>query len=1005
MFKKLLTLAILSLALTACTQKDFGSFGAFGDPFISLQVGSSPSNGYILQTDGTDSTWVDSGSISSAFSSNWQFSGTDAITPSTTVGLIVNASSTINSNFRINGITTTTDSVYIEGSRNNPQLIVKEFSGQTTNLIEVQNASGVNLFDIESNGQVDIVHTATGANEEALEIDCFANGFGDTKCLDIVFKTGAIATGDDEVAMLVDLNASGATGGDVFAKAVLGTESSANLYGALYGATINPFIQLSGTFGNMDSCATTAGGNVLASCISAASDVTLFASDNNTLTIGDAAKFEEIEFLLATVASGAGIAPTFEFSTGIGTWTEFFPIDGTNGMRNNGEVVWLDSDIPTWAVGTGSEYLIRITRTRNSLTTAPVEDKIQITTVTEYSWNKDGDLKFRNATTTGNLTVGTLTSGRVTVASTAGLLADYAGLTFTPDTLTVTGQTTNANLSLIPVDTNDAILTLGISANTDYTQIIHDTDTSIAYLRNRTVDGDTYFGVTDTSLGLHYPLRLYNNNTVFNEEGADTDTRFEGDTDVNLLYLDAGNDRVGIGDATPAQLLTVGNGDLFTIDTFGNTTTTQHFNIGAPDTNTNSRGQLQVTQSTADRNALLYLAGNTDSTHVGYEFRGNTGNNDILQFRWESTLNTDFEIQTVFSNVLGTDTADRIVLQPNGGFVRVGLTATTTRATLNVVSATNNFILTVNPRQTAFAAIAGNEAFDMTSSYVDAGGAPTIGVIGAAWTDTGVNNPNIGVLGVGHARGGATVANSYGGMFSASSLFAAGTNYGVYIKTVTGGATNYGIYEESTAQNYFGGNVGIGDASPLSLFTVASGDLFQIDTSGAIQAQGGIPDMLGLQVQQGKVGHFSSVTGRAIIDASRNRWYAEFFDAQEAVCADYQVTMPRTYSSAMTLKADMSFTMSTTTSGNIMFYTQIMAVSGGDSASIETDSFATANTFATTATAGTVNYMKTITATLSNLDSLAAGDLATFRLCRDANNASDTADGRVDISLFDIYWD
>ena len=42
-----------------------------------------------------------------------------------------------------------------------------------------------------------------------------------------------------------------------------------------------------------------------------------------------------------------------------------------------------------------------------------------------------------------------------------------------------------------------------------------------------------------------------------NEQGADSDTRIEGDTNANLLFVDAGADRVGIGTASPAQLLDV----------------------------------------------------------------------------------------------------------------------------------------------------------------------------------------------------------------------------------------------------------------------------------------------------------------------------------------------------------------------------------------------------------------------------------------------------------------
>tara|TARA_R100000234_G_scaffold20769_2_gene11741 strand:+ start:7171 stop:8397 length:1227 start_codon:yes stop_codon:yes gene_type:complete len=45
--------------------------------------------------------------------------------------------------------------------------------------------------------------------------------------------------------------------------------------------------------------------------------------------------------------------------------------------------------------------------------------------------------------------------------------------------------------------------------------------------------------------------------TIFNEDGADVDFRIEGDTDTDLFYVDAGNDRVAIGNSTPATKLDV----------------------------------------------------------------------------------------------------------------------------------------------------------------------------------------------------------------------------------------------------------------------------------------------------------------------------------------------------------------------------------------------------------------------------------------------------------------
>lgn len=50
---------------------------------------------------------------------------------------------------------------------------------------------------------------------------------------------------------------------------------------------------------------------------------------------------------------------------------------------------------------------------------------------------------------------------------------------------------------------------------------------------------------------------------VWNDAGADIDQRMEGDTDVNLFYLDASTNRIGIGTATPTAKLQV-NGSFAT---------------------------------------------------------------------------------------------------------------------------------------------------------------------------------------------------------------------------------------------------------------------------------------------------------------------------------------------------------------------------------------------------------------------------------------------------------
>ncbi len=58
-------------------------------------------------------------------------------------------------------------------------------------------------------------------------------------------------------------------------------------------------------------------------------------------------------------------------------------------------------------------------------------------------------------------------------------------------------------------------------------------------------------------------LDLSNSNTVFNEGGNDIDFRIEGDTDANLLYINAGEDRVCIGNNTvPSGFKFSVNGDI-----------------------------------------------------------------------------------------------------------------------------------------------------------------------------------------------------------------------------------------------------------------------------------------------------------------------------------------------------------------------------------------------------------------------------------------------------------
>lgn len=87
-----------------------------------------------------------------------------------------------------------------------------------------------------------------------------------------------------------------------------------------------------------------------------------------------------------------------------------------------------------------------------------------------------------------------------------------------------------------------------------------------ADINGGTVDGTT-IGASSrstalfTTLGANGNVAFDGGTFVFNDSGAALDARFEGDTDANLLFLDASADFVGIGTSTPEAKLHIYKGD------------------------------------------------------------------------------------------------------------------------------------------------------------------------------------------------------------------------------------------------------------------------------------------------------------------------------------------------------------------------------------------------------------------------------------------------------------
>jgi len=263
-------------------------------------------------------------------------------------------------------------------------------SRAATNNVDMGGFSITNVTLIQSSGQIDITHTATGDNEHAIEIDVFTDGFADIRALEVEYDASTLAAGEDDAVILANIIAADTTGGEVFGLEILATEGSADVYALKAGPEVNLLVQNSGVFVDMDG-ASNNGVNALADFIDAGVTSTLFVADNDTVTIGSSNTFEDVEFLLSRSANN-NITPTFEYSSGTNVWTAFTPTDGTDGMQFSGVISWEASDQGSLTVGLDDMYWFRITRTRNGLPTTPQAYKVQISSTTQYKWDAGGNI-------------------------------------------------------------------------------------------------------------------------------------------------------------------------------------------------------------------------------------------------------------------------------------------------------------------------------------------------------------------------------------------------------------------------------------------------------------------------------------------------------------------------------------------------------------------------------------------------------------------------------------
>jgi len=146
---------------------------------------------------------------------------------------------------------------------------------------------------------------------------------------------------------------------------------------------------------------------------------------------------------------------------------------------------------------------------------------------------------------------------------------------------------------------------------------------------------------------------------VINESGIDSYTRIEGLNDINLVYVDAANDRVGIGTSTPDEKLQViGSVDI------GPTT--------IPWTRTSASGynSLSLSGDTASSSGFLYLGNGASATNADFDLYRILGFNGATQVSQISTVtntgaNDDGRIE-FYTKSTGASMSSAMTLEADG---------------------------------------------------------------------------------------------------------------------------------------------------------------------------------------------------------------------------------------------------------------------------------------------------------------------------------------------------
>ena len=244
-----------------------------------------------------------------------------------------------------------------------------------------------------------------------------------------------------------------------------------------------------------------------------------------------------------TISAGSGSNITLANGT-----TKIIATDGIGAGSN---VVELTQDIAiadmsvdgilSLADGTNSAPSLTNTGDTNTGLYFPAADEVGITV---------GGTQVFKADSTGANVTGTLVSDGLTVDGNGSFTGDFEISGLSPKIFLNETDTTDVNTRIRNASGNLQIQTVTDSDSSPVTRF--NIDHSTGDITFYDSSGNASF-VYDESAG-----------STFNEQGADRDFRVESDSNANMLFVDAGNNRVGIG-AAPSNPFEVnaGSGNAF----------------------------------------------------------------------------------------------------------------------------------------------------------------------------------------------------------------------------------------------------------------------------------------------------------------------------------------------------------------------------------------------------------------------------------------------------------